>query len=120
MHETILELARTVSGAGEAEAAVLDALCRAAEAAWQRRLPEGTAPEDCGTAFSCAAAFTAAADLAAGRSGAVASFKAGDVSVEGRSGADGAALAEALRRTAEHLMAPYAVEADFAFRRVRG
>ena len=67
MHETILELARTVSGAGEAETALLEALCQAAEAAWTGRLREGVAAEDCGTAFPCAAAFTAAADLAAGR-----------------------------------------------------
>lgn len=121
MHETILKLARTISGAGETEEALLDALCQAAETAWQRRLPEGRTPENCGTAFSCAAAFTAAADLAAGRSGdAVASFKAGDISVESRGGADGAARAEALRQAAERLMAPYAVPADLAFRRVRG
>lgn len=50
----------------------------------------------------------------------MASFKAGDVSVESRNGADGAALAEALRQTAERLMAPYAVPADVVFRRVRG
>ena len=31
-----------------------------------------------------------------------------------------AALAEALRQTAERLMAPYAVPADVVFRRVRG
>lgn len=121
MLETILELARTVSGAGEAETALLEALCQAAEAEWTGRLREGMAAEDCGTAFPCAAAFTAAANLAAGRGGdAVASFKAGDVSVEGRGGADSAALAEALRNTAERLMAPYTQAADFAFRRVRG
>ena len=79
------------------------------------------AAEDCGTAFPCAAAFTAASNLAAGRgSVAVASFQAGDVSVEGLGGADSAALAEALRNTAERLMAPYAQAADFSFRRVRG
>ena len=83
-----------MSGAGETEMALLEALCQAAEAAWTGRLREGVAAEDCGTAFPCAAAFTAAADLAAGRSGnTVAAFKAGDVSVESRDGADSAALA---------------------------
>ena len=121
MHETILELARTISGAGEAETALLDALCPAGVAAGQRRRRAASPPEDGGTAFSGAAASPAAADLAAGRSGsAVASFKAGDVSVESRNGADGAALAEALRQTAERLMEPYAVPADVVFRRVRG
>lgn len=121
MLETILELARAVSGAGEAEAALLEALCQAAETEWTARLREGVTAEACGTAFPCAAAFTAAANLAAGRGGdAVASFKAGDVSVESRGGADSAALAEALQNTAERLMAPYARPADFSFRRVRG
>ena len=121
MLETILELARTVSGAGEAEKDLLEALCQAAETAWTGRLRQGVTPEDCGPAFPCAAAFTAAADLVTGRSGdAVAAFKAGDVSVERRDGADGAALAAALRQTAERLMAPYARETGFAFRRVRG
>lgn len=117
MLETILELARTVSGAGKEEAALLEALCRAAEAAWTGRLREGVTPADCGSAFPCAAAFSAAADLAAGRgAGAVAAFTAGDVSVESR-GSDGTA---ALRQAAERLMAPYATAADLSFRRVRG
>ena len=111
----------TVSGAGETEKELLEALCQAAEAAWTGRLREGVTAEACGTAYPCAAAFTAAADLVTGRSGDdVASFKAGDVSVERRDGSDGAALAASLRQTAERLMAPYAAEADFAFRRVRG
>ena len=111
-----------MSGAGEAETALLEALCQAAEAEWTGRLREGMAAEDCGTAFPCAAAFTAAANLAAGRGGggAVASFKAGDVSVEGRGGADGAALAEALRNTAERLMAPLHPGGGFCFQEGAG
>ena len=119
--ETALTLARELSGAGEAEEALLELLCQAAEQQWEKRLRPGMTTEDCGKAFPCAVAFTAAADLVTGRSGDdVATFKAGDVSVERRDGNDGAALAAALRQTAERLMAPYAVPADFAFRRVRG
>ena len=113
MHEKILELAQTVSGAGEAEQALLEALCGAAELAWTARLRAGVTAEDCGAAFACAAAFTAAADLAAG-SGGVESFTAGEVSVKTRD-----AAAE-LRRTAERLMAPYAEAEDFSFKGVRG
>lgn len=114
MHEKILELAQTVSGAGEAEQALLAALCRAAELAWTARLRAGVTAEDCGGAFACAAAFTAAADLAAGSCGGVESFTAGEVSVKTRD-----AAAE-LRRTAERLMAPYAEAEDFSFKGVRG
>lgn len=121
MLETILELARAVSGAGDSETALLEGLCQAAEAAWTMRLREGVRAEDCGSAFPCAAAFTAAADLAVSRGGdAVAAFKAGDVSVESRSGGDSTALVEALRQTAQRLMAPYAREVDFSFLGVRG
>ena len=48
MLETILELARTVSGAGEAETALLEALCQAAETDWTSRLREGVTAADCG------------------------------------------------------------------------
>ena len=116
-----MTLARIVSGAGEAEEALLESLCQAARLRWEGRLREGLTPEDCGRAFACAAAFTAAADLAAGRGGgAVAAFTAGDVSVRGRGAAETASLSRDLRRTAEGLMAPYAEEADFCFRGVRG
>lgn len=121
MREEILTLARAVSGAGEAEEALLEPLCRAAYLRWEARLRPGLTPEACGAAFACAAAFTAAADLAAGRGGgAVAAFTAGDVSVRGRGAAETASLSRDLRRTAEGLMAPYAEEADFCFRGVRG
>lgn len=121
MHETILGLAQMVAGAREWEMPLLETLCRVAESGWAHRLREGVTPEDCGSAFPCAAAFTAAEYLNIGRSGAAAEdFKAGDISVEGRSAADSAALAQSLRLAAERLMAPYAVEAEFAFRRVQG
>ena len=77
--------------------------------------------EGCGKAFPCAVAFTAAADLAAARGGeGVSGFTAGSVSVRIRGAAESCALAESLRRTAERLMAPFAVPDDFCFRGVRG
>ena len=114
--ETALTLARELSGAGEAEEALLELLCQAAEQQWEKRLRPGMTTEDCGKAFPCAVAFTAAADLAAARGG----FTAGSVSVRIRGAAESCALAESLRRTAERLMAPFAVPDDFCFRGVRG
>ena len=62
MGERILELALA---AGGGDRALLEPLCNAAVRAWTARLREGLTAEDCGEAFPCAAAFTAAADLAA-------------------------------------------------------
>ena len=60
-------------------------------------------------------------DLAAARGGeGVSGFTAGSVSVRIRGAAESCALAESLRRTAERLMAPFAVPDDFCFRGVRG
>ena len=120
MEQTIQSLAQTVSGAGENDAALLEALCGAAIRRWKGRLREGLTAEECGTAFICAAAFTAAADLTAGGDGGVASFTAGEVSLKGRTAAETAALAGSLRQTAEELMAPYTVPGDFAFLGVPG
>ena len=81
--ETALTLARELSGAGEAEEALLELLCQAAEQQWEKRLRPGMTTEDCGKAFPCAVAFTAAADLAAARGGeGVSGFTAGSVSVQ--------------------------------------
>ena len=118
MTEQILELARRMCGA-EDEDALLEALCHASETAWTARLKDGVAAEDCGEAFLCAAAFTAAADYLNGQGGSVESFTAGEISIKKQSGA-GNHGAEAMRRTAERLMAPYAVEEQFAFKGVRG
>ncbi len=57
-------------------------------------------------ALPCAAAFTAAADLAAAEGGA-ASFSAGDISVSLGGVQDRARRAESLRQAAEGLMEPF-------------
>ena len=119
--ETILTLAKVLSGAGEDEEPLLEALCQAAEQQWERRLRPGVTAEDCGEVFPCAAAFTAAADLAAARGGGqVSGFTAGSVSVQARSPAEAGTQAAELRCTAWRLMAPFAVPGDFAFQGVRG
>ena len=119
--ETILTLAKVLTAAGEDEEPLLEALCQAAEQQWERRLRPGGAAEDCGEACPCAAAFTAAADLAAARGGGqVSGFTAGSVSVQARSPAETGTQAAELRRTAWRLMAPFAVPGDFAFQGVRG
>ena len=110
--ETALTLARELSGAGEAEEALLELLCQAAEQQWEKWLRPGMTTEDCGKAFPCAVA-------ARGGEG-VSGFTAGSVSVRIRGAAESCALAESLRRTAERLMAPFAVPDDFCFRGVRG
>ena len=120
LQETVLTLARAVSGAGEQDEVLLETLCRAAEAYWRGRLRQGVTAEDCGEAFPCAAAFTAAADLAVGQDGGIESFTAGSVSVKGVGGENAARRAESLRRSAEERMAPFAEPGDFAFQGVRG
>lgn len=113
MNETILTMARSLCGAEEDDA-LLEALCSAAETAWNARLRAGVTAGDCGEAFLCAAAMTAAADYEAGR-GDVESFTAGELSIKQRSGGG-----EALRQAAERLMEPYVSVRGFAFRGVRG
>ena len=122
MDTDILTLAGMVSGAGEAEQGLLEALCSAARQRWLLRLRRGVTEETCGTAFVCAVAFTAAGDFLAGScgSGDVASFTAGEISVKAASAAQRSGAAEDLRQTAERLMAPYAEAEDFSFKGVRG
>ena len=105
MRTQILELALAAAGEG-ADETLLAPLCAAAEQAWLARLREGVAPDDCGQALPCAAAFTAAAGLAAG-GGNAASFSAGDISVSLGGVQDRARRAESLRQAAEGLMEPF-------------
>ena len=115
-----MTLAKALSGASEDQETLLEMLCQAAEQRWRDRLRQGVTAEACGEAFPCAAAFTAAADLAAGGSGGVSGFTAGSVSVLAQTAAEEAAQAAELRRTAERLMAPLTVPEDFCVRGVRG
>ena len=119
MRERILELALAAAGGGEAERVLLEPLCAAAELAWHGRLRRGVSLGDCGEALACAAAFTAAADLAAGEGGSV-SFSAGDISVKAPGGQERAAAAAELRRAAERLMEPYVRATDLWAKGVRG
>ena len=119
MRERILELALAASGGGGAARALLEPLCAAAEAGWRGRLKRGVTESDCGEALMCAAAFTAAADLAAGEGGG-ASFSAGDVSVRPQSGGESLKRAEGLRRAAARLMEPFVRAEGLWARGVRG
>jgi len=120
MHETILNLAKTISECTDGEAALLETLCTAAEKKWTGRLCEGISTADCEESFVCAAAYTAAAQLLASRGGksAVSSFTAGSVSVARCSAQETGAASGALQNQAEALMAPYVVEDRFSFRGV--
>ena len=120
MEERILEMARTLSGAGEADLPALALLCAAAQACWESRLPRETTAEDCGPAFLCAAACTAAAGFMAGQGTAAVSFTAGDISVRGPGGGERQAAARSLERTAERLMSPYVSPGDLFLKGVRG
>lgn len=119
MSERILKLALELTGGGEGDRMLLAALCAVAEDAWLARLREGVTAEDCGEALPCAAAFTAAADLAAGEGGA-ASFSAGDVSVRLEDAGGRAARAKELRQAAERLMDPFVRAAGLWARGVEG
>ena len=122
MREKILALAKTISNADATEGELLETLCQAAEARLERRLREGVTKEDCGAAFSCAAALLATADLRSSRCGGdtAASFTAGELSVREKAAAEiGDAVSE-LRATARRMMEPYAMDGGFAFCGVRG
>jgi hypothetical protein len=121
MHETILNLAQTLSGAAETEVPILELLCTAAEQEWTSRLRDGVNETACQSAYVCACAFSAVAALSTGRSekDGVSSFTAGDVTVHAATGSQTGETAAALYAQAARLMEPYARFDDFAFRGVR-
>ena len=119
MHETILSLAEAIVSPSDQERPLLESLCSCAEAQITGRLCEGTAPEDCADAFTCAAALSAAAGLLSCRgAGNIEQFTAGEVSMRFSAPSGGAAAA--LQKQADALMAPYWRDDAFAFLGVRG
>ncbi len=117
MDEKTMRYARALVEPTEAEEELLAALCAAASAELTRRLRPGLAPADCGDAFPCAAAYTAAACFLPARAG-TDEFTAGDVSLKPSSSFS--QTLPVLMDKAESLIAPYVSDSGFAFLGVRG
>ena len=122
MFEEITSIASQLSHATAEEAGVLDKLCAAACKELVGKLREGISKEDCRGAFTCAAAWLAAAALLSAREGGegISSLHAGDLSVTRRSGAECREQYKRLRTQAWELMAPYVKDSGFCFRGVCG
>lgn len=121
MHEEIYALAQAIVKPSEAEAALLEALCYAAEEELCRCIQEDLTAQDCRSAFLCAAAFTAAARMLPCRagSGEAEDFTVGEVTIRSSNG-DAADSSQALSFAAQRLIAPYRRDEGFAFLGVRG
>lgn len=119
MSEEILALCRAMGAVQDREELLLS-LVQAVEQQLAGRLKEGTAPEDCGTAFPLAAAMTVMDRLSAvtggGSGGAVTSFTAGDLTIRRESGNSG----KSLSAQAEELLAPWLGDTGFVFQGVEG
>lgn len=121
MLEQIIQLAGAIVQPSEEEQPLLAELCAAAEAELTRRLREGLQPENCGSAFPCAAALLAAAGILPCRSSRdVEQFSAGDVSLRTGGGSRVCEAAAAMRRQAASMMADYWKDSTFAFLGVQG
>lgn len=110
-----MSLALELADLKEGEAPGLSLSCRLAIGELTGMLKPGVALEDCGDAFSAAAAKLALADWAALReTGKPKKFTAGEVTVE-----EGTGEPAALRRQALRLMAPYLTDPAFHIQGVR-
>ncbi|MGM9619319.1 MAG: hypothetical protein ACI3W8_05760 [Oscillospiraceae bacterium] len=118
MTDAIWMLAASLCHPAAEQEELLRLLCAAAESELTAKLKEGCTAEDCGEAFTCAAALLAAADFRAGLTagGEPVSFTAGSVSVS-TGGAESAAM---LRRQARRLLSGRIEDDGFAFQGVRG
>lgn len=121
MFEQIPLLAAAIALPSDAEQPLLTALCAAAADETARRLRPGLTAEDCGDAFLCAAAMTAAAGLISCRSsGDIEQFSAGDVSLRSGGNSDSGKAASAMRQHAAEMMEAYWTDDCFAFAGVKG
>ena len=121
MFEQIPLLAAAIAAPTVEERPLLEALCAAAVDEFLRRLRPGTTVEDCGSAFACAAAMTAAAGLLSCRSGGgVRQLSAGDVSLHLEGSGSEAQAASSMRQQAARMMERFWTDGGFAFAGVRG
>ena len=121
MFEQIPLLAAAMTLPSETERPLLEALCAAAIDEMTRKLRPGLTAADCGDAFLCAAAMTAAAGLLSCRSsGDVDQFYAGDVSLRPGASGDSCKAAASMRHHAAEMMEPYWGDDSFVFAGVKG
>lgn len=117
MLQRVMELAQGLC-AGERDEELLRTVCAGAVQALDGKLRPGLAPEDCGEAFSLAAAWLAA-DWMQGGGGldGVTTLSAGDISIRREGGGQAGGT---LSRQAMELMAPFLADREFVFWGVRG
>ncbi len=121
MTQDIFALAKALGGLGDDTDEVLLRLCQAAEAGLTGRLKDGVTAEECEDAFLCASAWLALAGICAGRStGETEAFTAGSLTIRQGAAGSQAKRADALRRQAELLMAPYTQCSGFCFMGAQG
>lgn len=118
--ERMRAVAQALTRADGDEQEVLALLCAAQETTLTRALREGVRQEDCAETFICAGGMLAAAALERARAGgeALASLRAGDLTLTARSGAEQERHARLLTQQAWALMKAYTKEGDFYFCRV--
>lgn len=121
MKEDIFDTAQTICAPTAEEESVLRTLCEACEKELEGKLKRGVSKESCAAAFTCAAAWLAAAMLESVRCAGeeISSLRAGDLSVTTGGVSERNERAELLRRQARRLMEPYTAD-DFFFCGVRG
>lgn len=121
MKEDIFITAQSICAPDEKEQSLLRLLCESSEKELEGKLKRGVSKNDCAAAFTCAAAWMAAAMLenirCAGEE--FSSLRAGDLSITAAGAAERSERAELLRRQARRLMEPYSEDA-FCFCGVEG
>ena len=103
-------------GAGPDQEELLLPLVQAVSEQLARRLRPGIAPEDCGPAFSLAAAMGQLAGITGENE--LSSFTAGELTIRRETGNRDAG--DSLARQADRLLAPWLEDGGFAFQEVQG